>query len=437
MRSAREKGAPLGQDSHIVISKLSMRPEIIITFLVWVAAGCAGPMTSFYGEGALPEANLAHLKHLTEPVTVGDKEALAVWIYAEAPDYHHVTDDDEGFSCVDDVARFVVVMLLHARRTGSEEAEELARGGLEFVMAMQADDGQFYNFIFPDRSINRTGHTSFKDHGWWASRALWALGSGARFFTDKDRELAARCRESANRLLPWYDGYLETYGTFEDEDEGNLPRWLLKGRGDVTSEAVLGLLELYSAKPDPELARVIAMLCDGLAKFQVNSPGHALYGAHPSSTAEPDLWHHWGSRQSMALARAARVLHDHENSLDWLKSAVFEADKFFEPMLRSHVPEVIRAGVVKEYPQIAYGINSLILGFLEIYRASGEQHYWQLAHEAYKWYSGDNPAEVAMYDPSSGRCFDGILSMDDVNRNSGAESTIEALLALEEMLKTE
>jgi len=35
-----------------------------------------------------------------------------------------------------------------------------------------------------------------------------------------------------------------------------------------------------------------------------------------------------------------------------------------------------------------------------------------------------------MYDPSSGRCFDGINSETDVNMNSGAESTIEALLSL-------
>jgi hypothetical protein len=418
---------------HVALTPRCLQ-KLTAALVLCCLAGCAGHSRSTLATMALPRANLAHLQHLSEPVTVADRDALAVWIYAEAPDYHHVTDDDEGFSCVDDVARFVVVVLLHARRTGSKEAEELARGGLAFVMAMQADDGQFYNFIFPDRSINRTGHTSFKDHGWWASRALWALGSATRFFARKDPELAARCRAAAHRLLPWYDGYLEAYGTFADEDGGKLPRWLLKGRGDVTSEAVLGMLELYQAKPDPKLGSTIAQLCDGLAAFQVTDPRKAMFGAHPSSTAEPELWHHWGSRQSMALARAFRVLPNHENSLSWLKSAVLEADKFFEPMLYSHVPENIRAGVTKPYPQIAYGLNSLILGFLEIYRASGEDRYLQLAHAAYSWYRGENPAGVAMYDPSSGRCFDGILAKDKVNRNSGAESTIEALLALEEML---
>ncbi len=35
-----------------------------------------------------------------------------------------------------------------------------------------------------------------------------------------------------------------------------------------------------------------------------------------------------------------------------------------------------------------------------------------------------------MYDPHTGRCFDGINSTDKINENSGAESTIEALLTL-------
>ena len=36
-----------------------------------------------------------------------------------------------------------------------------------------------------------------------------------------------------------------------------------------------------------------------------------------------------------------------------------------------------------------------------------------------------------MYDPETGRCFDGIGPEKEVNMNSGAESTIEALLILQ------
>jgi len=38
-----------------------------------------------------------------------------------------------------------------------------------------------------------------------------------------------------------------------------------------------------------------------------------------------------------------------------------------------------------------------------------------------------------MYDPVTGRCLDGIRDSTTVNRNSGAESTIEALMTLIEL----
>jgi hypothetical protein len=38
-----------------------------------------------------------------------------------------------------------------------------------------------------------------------------------------------------------------------------------------------------------------------------------------------------------------------------------------------------------------------------------------------------------MYSKETGRCFDGLSSSTKVNENSGAESTIEALLAIEKI----
>ena len=44
---------------------------------------------------------------------------------------------------------------------------------------------------------------------------------------------------------------------------------------------------------------------------------------------------------------------------------------------------------------------------------------------------GANDAGTIMYSTSTGICFDGIRSATSVNKNSGAESTIEALLTME------
>jgi hypothetical protein len=48
-----------------------------------------------------------------------------------------------------------------------------------------------------------------------------------------------------------------------------------------------------------------------------------------------------------------------------------------------------------------------------------------------------NIAEAKMYNSQNGIVFDGIESKEKVNMNSGAESTIEALLSLLEINKNE
>jgi multiple sugar transport system substrate-binding protein len=75
-------------------------------------------------------------------------------------------------------------------------------------------------------------------------------------------------------------------------------------------------------------------------------------------------------------------------------------------------------------------------GFLAIADATGERRYAVSAGLAAGWLVGANGAGIRMYDTTSGRTFDGIDADTTavgvkINRNAGAESTIEALLALQ------
>ena len=131
--------------------------------------------------------NLDHLKYLTQPVNIDGTEMALVHIYSEYPEYEWVDDADEGLSAVDDVARAAVVYMWEYHRTGDESLLELARRGLEFVLYMQADDGEFYNFVFDaEGTVNERGNTSFKSLGWWAMRGLWSLGEGVKAFDEVD-----------------------------------------------------------------------------------------------------------------------------------------------------------------------------------------------------------------------------------------------------------
>ena len=82
--------------------------------------------------------------------------------------------------------------------------------------------------------------------------------------------------------------------------------------------------------------------------------------------------------------------------------------------------------------QIAYGTQVIVSAFWSLYQATGEEKYARYAGLAASWLFGNNMAGVAMYDPETGRGLDGIdgPTPQRVNRNAGAESTIEALYAL-------
>ena len=66
-----------------------------------------------------------------------------------------------------------------------------------------------------------------------------------------------------------------------------------------------------------------------------------------------------------------------------------------------------------------------------MYKINNDAKYLTQAGQILAWYVGNNPAKQKIYDKTNGVCFDGITSSTNVNKNSGAESTLEALWAFQ------
>ncbi len=86
---------------------------------------------------------------------------------------------------------------------------------------------------------------------------------------------------------------------------------------------------------------------------------------------------------------------------------------------------------VLQFPQIAYNIRPMVLAAMTAYEITQKREFAVIAGRLAAWLSGNNPAGQMMYNPDNGRTFDGITDASRVNQNSGAESTIEALLVLQ------
>jgi len=84
----------------------------------------------------------------------------------------------------------------------------------------------------------------------------------------------------------------------------------------------------------------------------------------------------------------------------------------------------------KKFSQIAYDIRVMVYASIEAYNITKDSAYAIKAGKIASWFFGNNIAKAQMYFPLSGICYDGINSQNIINKNSGAESTIEALLAL-------
>jgi hypothetical protein len=377
--------------------------------------------------------NFSHLQHLTETILMGGENVDIVHVYANYPDYRWFEAADagtEGVACVDDAARAAVVYLRHYDLTHEQGSLDRAKALLQFVLKMQTDDGEFCNFIYKDHSINTTGRTSKKSFGWWGSRGVWSLGTGYRVFMNVDPVFAGTLKRALDRSLPRVNDLLVRYGKCDTVAGYPVPRWLPYDSGaDVTSELLLGLVDFYVAAPDSHLKSMIEKLVNGIMMMQSGTPQKFPFGLHRSWETQ---WHMWGNSQTQVLAAAGRVLKNDA----FVASAEREAAGFYARLLvEGFMKEwnLASAEPPSRYEQIAYAVRPMAVGLIRLYEATGNKDYLALAGLAGSWLFGNNVLSQSIYDPATGRCYDGIRDSATINKNSGAESTIEALYTLEEI----
>ena len=82
----------------------------ITAFGFLILLSCSGNVRN-RGNNGSGLVNFDHLYHLyTKVIMENGTEAGVINIYSEYPDYHFVIEPKEGFTCVDDVARGIVLL---------------------------------------------------------------------------------------------------------------------------------------------------------------------------------------------------------------------------------------------------------------------------------------------------------------------------------------
>ncbi len=379
--------------------------------------------------------NTSHLDHLFQKVKVDGKEFGIVHIYADYPDYHYVEAKGEGIACVDDAARAMVFYIKYFEATKKKSELDKIKMLTNFLLYMQAGNGFFYNFIWKDYSRDTTYRTSVAEPNWWTWRAIWALSESQKLFQKHDKKLAREIKPQLDRAvnvtLNWMkkfdDDSTSVYGGFI------LPDWLpYETASDQAAILVKALSVYYQSNKDHRVKTEIEYLCKGIMKMHAgdenNFPNYAFLSWQ-------NTWHMWGNSQSDALIEAGQVLHKPE----YIKSALKEINYFYPALMKMNYLNNFtfekKSGKVTvkdsaRYSQIAYGIRPMVFACIRAYKAVHDVKSAKLAGKIASWFFGKNILGKPMYNPKTGVCFDGIENAESINKNSGAESTIEALLSL-------
>jgi hypothetical protein len=406
-----------------------MMKTVISFILAMVLWGCSGNDSNEISS----MINTAHLDHLYEAIRISGRAMGIVHIYSDYPDYQWLGDPDEGIACVDDAARAAVFYLQYAASHNNPDAWEKARSLIEFLIFMQAENGYFYNFLKEDHSIHKNYLRSQAKGDWWSYRAVWALTEALKNRNQLLDDEAARIETCLKKAV---GNILKDDQTPHDTlyYEGiACPDWLpYDSAADQAGLLLIGLSEYYRLFPAEDCRTKITDLGDGILIMQQDNRSFP-FGAFLSWQ---NTWHAWGNSQSYGLLKAAGITGNARLST----AALMEIDYFYTQM---GVDTLIASFTLKggdgrpclnsisHYPQIAYDLRPIVFACTEAYKFTGDAKYARLAAEYSAWFFGKNSAHKIMYNPHTGRCFDGINTPGDVNLNAGAESTIEALLTLQ------
>ena len=349
----------------------------------------------------VPRAARAHLPPQAPLAVVSRRHLDRLW--HERGLFQHAIgsqpDPRHGF-CTDDVARAVVVDLLHAQATGRGTSIRLRREIAFLGAAYEPQAGRFRNFRAMDgRWLEAVGSEDCH------ARALQALGAAVAGSTDP-----------------------LVVGPARDLFLAALPAALRFGSLRPRAYAVLGCDAWLSAVVDPATERILATLAGRLAATTASAP-ERLGWPWP----EPVVTYDNGALSQALIAAGLRLERD-----DWVRLGVdrlaWLADAQTAPA--GHLRPIgnagwwPRGGRPARFDQQPLEAASLAEAARLALAATGDPRWATLMERAYAWFLGANDLGLPLADPDDGSSCDGLLA-SGVNPNRGAESTLAWLLLAE------
>ena len=375
--------------------------------------------------------NTDYIFDLYRELIINGKKMAILDIYRKHPDYQLDFDNNEGVVCLDDVARAVILFCIIYKKKPNLHLAHKTKMLLNFILFCNVDNQFFCNFMLEDGSLNLAHINSKPSPNFWTWRAFAALSMIVMSNINLNVEIRVRINIIINNLMLWLRQFVIANSDIVEYEGVFIPEFVAHLGGDQLAVILLALNNLKDYSEIEDNQELMINIANGLLMSQYGDFYNPPYSAFLSWK---NTWHAWGNNQAYSLLKVSKVLND-----DNLKNAgLKEIKNFYTRLLRKGF---IRDFEVKKentatfcmeqnnFPQIAYDIRPMVWACAEAWKQTKNERYALLGANIYLWFLGRNIASTQMYCLNSGRCFDGIDSMNSINLNCGAESAIEAQLA--------
>ena len=328
----------------------------------------------------LPEVNFSHLKNLTD-----DTGIIQHAIF-------NIPNRKEGY-CLDDNARALLLSVLAWKYNHNKTELQLLQVYLSFIHYMQADNGEFKNFMSYTKAVTEEcgSEDSF-------GRTIMALG----FLMNE---------APSNMFSKTAMGiFSRAYGHIDE---------LVSMRG--IANAVIGVCQFVKYNfPDDIKRNLVIKLSDKMVN---------MYKENSS-----DNWHWFESVLTydnailpLALINAYEITGNESylniafEAMEFLESKVFH-DGILSPVGNNGWCKQGEKTYAK-FDQQGIDVMAMVLYYQQAFRITQDENYLSRMYISYQWFLGKNDLGLSLYDPSTGGCADGLHSKE-INLNQGAESTL-------------
>jgi glycosyltransferase involved in cell wall biosynthesis len=350
----------------------------------------------------IPRVNLNHLFRLTDDFGIIQFAQLSL------------PDISSGYT-VDDNARALIATCSYYDELGKvfktfspdkRKSELLKRIEiyLHFIGFVLGEDGLFYNYVTPDRTIDLEFNKkeNLEDAN---GRTLWALAVTAT--TDS---LPEGVRDKALSLL-----------------KKRIEHPLMIESPRATAFYVKGLCLLL--KNTKEIRRkdfheMLVRYCDRLM---------SLYRGVAS--AEWEWFENYLTYSNAVCPEALLLGHRETGNSEYLETGIKTLDFLIAQTFLDGIYAPVgqdgwhhKTGTRRYFDQQPEDASAMACALRTAYTITGKEIYHKLMHEAFNWFLGDNSLKQVVYDRATGGCYDG-LGEGQINLNQGAESTTSYLLA--------